>query len=231
MAGRMYYLVSSLPSLGDLGSVPPLALGALREHAAETAGARDLVEAVLVGDDLLQRDAALAGEIETPEPSVLTVEQARGEQPLPAHLAAEADPAARSVGGDAVWAAYFRHAAAVARRRGSRFLADWVGSEVALRTALTTARAKALGLDPAGYLVAAELADPGTDFSELVTNWAAAANPLEGLRVLDRGRWQWLAEHEAWFSFTDDELAVYAARLVLLTRWHRMTAGPAAGGG
>jgi len=36
-------------------------------------------------------------------------------------------------------------------------------------------------------------------------------------------RWAWLADNDAWFSFRDDELAVYAARLMLLHQWKRIT--------
>ena len=231
MPGSHYYLVCALPSLGDLGSVPPLSPAALRELAGESTGPAALVDAILLGDDLLQRDATLAGETTEAEPAVLSPEQVRGEQPLPSELAAADDPVARPVAGDAAWAAYFRHAAAVAQRRASAFLAAWVGHEVALRNALAAARAKALDLDVADYLVTPELGDPGPALGEVVTQWAAAATPLEGLKVLDRARWEWLGDHDAWFSFGDDELAVYAARLIILVRWHRLSAVPRTGAG
>jgi hypothetical protein len=32
-----------------------------------------------------------------------------------------------------------------------------------------------------------------------------------------------LTAHDAWFTFSDDELAVYAARLMLLHQWLRIT--------
>jgi hypothetical protein len=51
---------------------------------------------------------------------------------------------------------------------------------------------------------------------------------LEGQKVLDRARWAWLDEHDRWFTFEDDELAAYAARLLLVNRWHRITSPPAA---
>ena len=223
MAGDNYYLVSALPSLPGLGSVPPLSLAALFEHVSASARARALVEAVLLGDDLLQRDAALAGESREVEPVVLTSAQVRDDEPLPPHLARGEDEQATRIASDAVWEAYFHHAAAVARRSGSGFLAAWVGHEVALRNALAGARAKMLDLDPDDYLVAPELGDADEDVTALLREWAEAENPLEGLRTLDAARWQWLTEHDAWFSFGDDELAVYAARLMLLVRWHRLS--------
>jgi len=223
MAVGNFYLVTSLPSLGELGTPPPLAPADLMGHV-EGSSAADAVAAVLLADDLIQREAYLAGETDQVEPAVLSPAQAQDEEPLPASLAPEPDAAAARQGpaSDAIWEAYFRHAAAAARRSGSAFLRAWVGFEVALRNALATARAKALDLDPDTYLVTPDLADADTDVSPLVSEWSDAANPLEGLRALDRGRWAWLHEHDAHFSFQDDELAAYAAKLVLVARWHRL---------
>ncbi len=223
MAVGNYYRVTALPSLGDLGSPPPITPAEWVAHLSG-ASAREVVEVLLLSDDLLQREAFLAGESEQVEPAVLSAEQARDEAPLPPSLAPEGDePSARQgPPSDAVWEAYFRHVADVARRRGSPFLQAWVGYEVGLRNALATARAKALDLDPEPYRVASDLADPDAVVQQPVSEWADAENPLEGLRVLDRGRWQWLADHDPHFTFADDELAVYAARLMLLVRWYRL---------
>jgi hypothetical protein len=230
MAARGYFLVSALPSMGELGSAPPWTPVALLEHVREAGGPAAVVEALLLGDDLLQRDALLAGEIEETRTAVLTPEQAADEMPLPAHLVPGGDEEVdedeeREVvrhAGDAIWLAWFRHAAEVGRRHGSRFLQAWIGHEVAMRNALATARATALGLDPADYLVAIDLSEAGVDFSDLISEWAASPDPLAGQRVLDQARWTWLKEHEAWFSFGADEVAAYAAKLMLIDRWHRV---------
>jgi hypothetical protein len=42
------------------------------------------------------------------------------------------------------------------------------------------------------------------------------------MKVLDQARWRWLNDNDAWYSFADDELAAYAARLMLLHRWDRL---------
>jgi len=228
MAPRNFYLGSSLPPLGDLGSTPPLALADLAEHVREFAGARSLVEAILLGDDLLEREALLAGERTEVAPAVLTAAQARNEAPLPEYLVGEEGEAPRRIAADALWEAYFRHAAAVARRRTSAMLAQWVAHEVAMRNALAAERAKALGLEPADYVVAPDLAEADPDLGALVAEWAAAPDPLAGMRVLDHARWRWLLDHEGWFTFADDEVAAYAAKLMLLHRWHRL-AGEAPG--
>ena len=223
MAVGNYYLVTALPTLGDLGSPPPIAPADLVDGLRD-ASARGLVEAVFLSDDLLQHDAYLAGEVDEAEPAVLSADQVQDEEPMPAFLAGEAEQAPPSEGPatDAIWARYFRHADAVARRERSPFLEAWVGYEVGLRNALAAARAKSLDLEVETYLVATDLADRDSDFSALVSEWTDAANPLEGLRVLDRARWAWLHEHDAHFTFADDELAAYAAKLMLLVRWHRL---------
>jgi hypothetical protein len=224
MAGRAFYLVTSLPPLPDLGGVPPLALDELADQVSARRGPADLVRTILLADDLLQRESFLAGETAAVQPAVLTAAQVRNEAPLPEFLAIETAEAGRRLASDAVWEAYWREVWAVARRRGSTFLREWTRSELALRNALATARAQALGLDPADYLVAPDLAGRLDDHAPTVSEWAAAPNPLEGLRVLDRTRWAWLVEHDQWFSFGDDEVAAYAAKLALLARWHRINA-------
>jgi len=213
-----YYIVA-LPALGDLGSAPPLRPAQLLENVADSPGLRALVEALFLFDDLLQREAFLAGEMGEVDPVVLTPAQARNEAALPAYLAPGDEGAAAA---DSVWRACFRYAWDLARRRGSQFLADWVRYEVGLRNALAGARARRLGLEESDYLVAADLAATDEDFTTALRDWSAAATPLAGLRVLIEARWAWLSEHDAWFSFRDDELAAYAAKLMLLHQWRRL---------
>ncbi|MBS3733391.1 MAG: hypothetical protein KGY99_00495 [Phycisphaerae bacterium] len=232
MGSQNYYLLTMLPALGDPGAAPPLTPRELRRITAEADGPLVLVDTVLLADDLRLRDAVLAGEVDATtndalrSPAVLGSDQLRGEAPLPAHLTGgETDTgnASARTGVDAVWEAYFRHAAATARQTGSEFLAAWVEWEVALRNALARERTKALELVAEDYLVAPDLAGD-EEVSEAVIAWTSAANPLDGLRALDRWRWHWLVAHDAYFSFADDEVAAYAAKLSLLRRWERLEA-------
>ncbi len=215
-----YYLLSALPGLVDLSSPPPLTCLDLLEQVSGRA--RALVETLFLSDDLLQRDALLADQIDKAEPAVLTVAQVRDQEPLPDYLSGGYDEAARRIAADAVWEAYFRHAADVARHLDSAFLAGWTAHEVAMRNAVAGARARALALEAGDYLVAVDLSAED-DLSAVTAEWAAAPNPFVGLRILDTARWRWIAEHDAWFSFGDNELGAYAARLMLLVRWQRLT--------
>lgn len=225
MPGSNYYILSHLPGLGGFGSEPALSAGQLLEQVAFDTTANELVRAVWLGDDLLQRQSFLAGELKQQEvaPAVLTVRQIRDEEPLPDQLiVSKGDEASGRQVVDRLWSAYFNYGAVVARRGRSELLGAWLSFELGLRNALAEARAKALELEGRDYLVRATLEQTDYDFETLLTEWASAATPLAGLRVLDRARWAWLDERGAWFSFGYDELVAYAAKLMLLHRWHRL---------
>jgi hypothetical protein len=55
-----------------------------------------------------------------------------------------------------------------------------------------------------------------------VSEWTNAGTPAAGLRVLDTARWQWIKDHDDWFTFSDDEVTAYGAKLMLLQRWHKL---------
>jgi hypothetical protein len=235
MSGQNYYLLTALPGLGELGSDPPLTPRAMLEMLATSPGAQQLASAIFLSDDLLLRQAVMSGEIpaDQADPAVLSTEQVRDEAPLPDFLAgltgpdgetAQEDEAAGTarLGVDRVWALYFEHAARLAR--GSEMLSEWVRHEVGLRNALAAARAKALGLDAARYIVAWQLGGSEDEYAAALSEWSAAPNPLAGLQALDAARWNWIAQHSRHFTFSDDELAAYAARLVILHRWKRIAA-------
>ncbi len=215
------YELTSLPGLVDLGAAPPLTGRELLDRLDGAPRPQALIRALWLHDDLLQREALLAGEIDSVEPLVLSAAQARNEAPLPEFLGS-AESMSHRPEADSLWEAYFRHVAQVAEDTGCRFLAVWVGAEVALRNALAVARARNLGLQPSDYVVAEDLAEPSVPVADAIGPWSAAAHPLDGWRALIRWRWEWTRAHDAWFTFGDDELAAYGAKLMLLVQWHRL---------
>ena len=224
---RYDYLLSVLPALDLIGSVPPISKRDFLEQVIDSNGPVETVEALLLSDDLTQYQALLAGEIEQDRAdlAVLSVDKAEGESVLPDFLlpeegADEQEDARASV--DAIWSRYFRHAAAVAKRKGGGFLRGWIGFEVGLRNALATTRAHILELDAEAYLVAPDLGDRDIDYTHAISTWSAAADPLAGQEALDKIRWDWLEENGGWYSFYACEIEVFAARLVLLHRWRRI---------
>ena len=224
---RYEYLLSILPTLEQMGSIPPLSKHALLEQVIGSNGPADTVEMLLLSDDLMQYQALLTEEIEQDRTdlAILSLDKTENKSALPDFLlpeeASEKHESMR-LSVDEIWTRYFHHAASVAKRTRSSFLKAWIGFEVGLRNALVTARAQILDLDPAAYLVAPELADKNTDFSHIVSEWSGASDPLNALKMLDEARWDWLDEHGGWYSFYACEIEVYAARLVLLHRWRRI---------
>ena len=219
--GNNYYLITSLETLESLTSAPPLSISAFRAKITDMPGAEDLVKTLLLSDDLMQRQAVLSGEIEQGAPTILTKEQITDEEPLPEYLDLPSEGSPRRIAGDSLWSAYYRHAMSVAKRLKCAFLEDWIGFEVALRNALAEARAKTLGLDPNEYLVEPQLGS-SVNFAPIISEWSSAPNPLAGLKVLDNARWDWLERNDRAYSFEDDEIAAYAAKLMLLHRWRRL---------
>lgn len=217
-----YFYLTTLPALGKLGSSPPMQLADLIEHVAENRHWLGPLEMLVLLDDLHQREALLAGETDEVEPAVLTLPQMQGEARLPAWLASPAD-AEKPVGleVDRLWDRYFSYAHRLAVSCRNRFLAGWVEFEVALRNELAAARARRLGLGDADYLVAKDLVQGDEDLAPVLSEWEAATTPLTGLRVVIRARWSWIDRHDAWFSFSVDELLAYAARVMLLEQWRR----------
>ena len=221
MGADNYFTLTALPVLEPPPAEPPLALAAFVERVPD-GRPRELARCVLLADDLLQREAVLAGELPKPDPAVLSAEQVTGDAPLPDELGPEGErDAPGRIPVDAIWSAYYRWADRRARELHSRFLRQWVGWEITTRNALAIARARALELDPEGFLVARSLVHDTREAEALATAWAAAGHPLDGFRGLLASRWRWVDRKEPWFTFDDEEFAAYAAKLVLLHRWLR----------
>jgi hypothetical protein len=225
---RHFYLLCMLPGLGDWGSVPPVSKQNLLTVVTESEGPVDIVQALLLSEDLLQREAVLAGEREPgrADLAVLSLKQANDEEPLPLFLRTDRKEAGGSsdypVAADSIWHNYFQHAFETGRLYRTPFLQAWVGFEVGMRNALTGIRAEALNLDPGPYMVAQELGDPEFPFESIVADWTAALNPLEAHKVLEKARWNWVTEHEGWYRFSNDEVAAYTVKTMILHRWREI---------
>lgn len=225
--GRHDYLLSVLPALEQIGSIPPMSKQEFLEQVVDSSGPADTVKMILLSDDLVQYESLLAEEIEPDQTdmAVLSVDKTENEHVLPDFLLPEEqnqEQEIKRLSTDELWSRFFNHAAFVAKRKHSRFVKAWIGFEVGLRNALVAARAQILDLDSAGYLVAPQLADNDVDYSSILSAWSAASNPLMAMEVLDKARWDWLDEHGCWYSFSACEIEVYAAKLVLMHHWRRI---------
>lgn len=224
---RYEYLLSSLPGLEPIGSIPPMSKRDFLERVVYSNGPVDTVEVLLLGDDIAQFEALSTEEVNKDhiDFAVLSPGKAESGPVLPEFLLPEESVEQHEnerLSVDEIWSRYFNHAALVAKRAQSGFLKDWIGFEVGLRNALVTARAQILELDPVAYMVTPQLADNDMDYSFIISAWSAASNPLAALEVLDKARWNWLEQHGKWYSFSACEIEVYAARLILLHHWRRI---------
>lgn len=227
---RYEYLLSSLPGLEPIGSIPPMSKRDLLEQVIYSNGPVDTVEVLLLGDDIAQYEALSTEEANKDriDFAVLSPDKTESGPVLPEFLSPEESTEQHEnerLSVDEIWSRYFNHAALVAKRAQSGFLKEWIGFEVGLRNALVAARAQILDLDPAAYLVAPQLADDDMDYSFIISAWSAASNPLAALEVLDKARWDWIEQHGKWYSFSACEIEVYAARLILLHHWRRILSG------
>ncbi len=223
---RNDYLLSTLPALEPIGSIPPMSKSELLEQVADSNGPVRTVEMILLNDDLIQYEAFLSEETDQDKIDLafLSLEKAENEPVLPDFLLPEEENQEedKRLAIDGIWSRYFHHAKKIAKRNNSKFLKAWIGFEVGLRNALTEIRSHILDLDAEAYLVTPELADTDMDYSNIISSWSAAPTPLAALEVLDKVRWEWLEENGSWYSCSDDEIEVYAAKLILLHHWRRI---------
>jgi hypothetical protein len=219
MSGH-YYLVSSLPPLpASVEEPPPLTLDALVDALRLEGGAPwRLGRAILLEPDLRAREVARARH--DPDPRFLVLDDVLAEDGAPGLLDAGEDDGRRRVPHDAVWERYAQWALAVSAAEGSTLLAAYTRYNLALRNALARARAARLGLDAEPSTVLAEEALDDAEVTDPVLRWSQAATPLEAELALDRARWEYLVEAAPWFTFSLDEVADYALRLVLGHRWN-----------
>ena len=149
-------------------------------RVAESQGPVASVEMIFLSDDLMQREALLAGELESDQVDMVVISPSLEQEDadLPEFLTSDNPsdkPENARLAVDSLWKRYFQHAHYVARAKGSSFLKAWIGFEVGLRNSIVVARAQRLDLDPDIYLVSPELSDPNYDASGLLSAWSSAS--------------------------------------------------------
>jgi hypothetical protein len=222
---KPYYILSMLPTIESLGAPAPLTAREFLDLFEPDDPLRGDIEALFLTEDLLLRQATLAGrDCNGFAPAVLSRGQITGELDLPEALIVErTDDAMRFIAPeDALWERYYEWLADLAKTRRSKFLSEWTRFEVGLRNALAAYRADALDLDVSGYLIAESLGGDQSEFAAILNDLQTGETPLDQKEILDLARWAWLNEHDEWFTFDEDEILAYAVRLLLTTRWERI---------
>ncbi|BBM85351.1 DUF2764 family protein [Candidatus Uabimicrobium amorphum] len=97
---------------------------------------------------------------------------------------------------------------------------DWLEWEVGLRKYLANARAESLGTSLSGNLLVKALEiDSPFDYQRIVNDYHKQTSPLESEKLLDLERWKFADSLAVPYSFSDDEIVVYAIKLLILERW------------
>ncbi len=225
---RHFYILCFLPEIKTFHDPPPISKQELLSVVKESGGPTEIVQLLLLNDDLIQREAVLAEEIEPDEsdPVVLSHEQVNAKKALPEFMVSGQEKQNETpdnlIAADRIMHNYFHHMWKIAKTHRSQFLKAWVEFEVGLRNALARVRAQTLNLDPKPYLVTPELENPKLSFENILADWNKASDPLEATKVLDMARWDRVTELEQWYSFGSDEIFAYTAKLMILHRWKQI---------
>ena len=99
-------------------------------------------------------------------------------------------------------------------------LKQWSNFEMALRNELVRARAGRKKIDPLKFL---RLPDsPQAETSHLAMIAYRSTSILEGEKILDQGRWNFLESLSLGHYFDFDYLLVYGLKLKILERWDKI---------
>ncbi len=218
MGGVNYYLLASLPALGELGTPPPLSYRDFLTAIEVNKRARLFASLVALEEDLLclQSTEQTAADL-----FVLPDKNLSRSGALRLFFPQSACPQSDDL--DVIMPAYFEALRKKARELRSSFISEWVRFEVSLRSAIGRARAQKLGVE---YRETPAV-EADRDLTALAADWSAAENAVDGALLVEGVRWSWLTAHDRWYQFTDDELIAYGTKLLSLLRWERIAAADA----
>ena len=104
--------------------------------------------------------------------------------------------------------------------QGSGSLRHWANFEIALRNELVAARAARKKIDALKFLRPGP--SPQAEISHLAMAAYRSASILEGERILDQARWNFLEALSSGHYFDFDYLLVYGLKLKILERWDKI---------
>ncbi|MBN1944310.1 MAG: DUF2764 family protein [Bradymonadales bacterium] len=222
---KYYRLMSIMLKLPEVPDVPPIELKAAVDQIMEAVDEADRrgVVALLEFLDCRNLEARLQGVEVFDDRAVFSRAALEERVDLPAYMTDflelyESGAIAESYPFDALWRAYFGHLLRVAEEARSSFLQEWAGFEITLRDALVLLRAEDLG-EKGEPRLSGVLTEEGESHLTLLSAYAEASNPLEGERVLDRGRLKKIEAISGIDPFSADAVLAYLAALLILDRW------------
>ncbi|MFH1281149.1 MAG: DUF2764 family protein [Candidatus Omnitrophota bacterium] len=99
-------------------------------------------------------------------------------------------------------------------------LKKWITFEVALRNELVRARASRQKVDPLKFIRFPDF--PDTQIRHIALAAYRSASILEGEKILDEARWNFLESLSSGHYFDFDSLLIYALKLRILERWEKI---------
>jgi len=104
--------------------------------------------------------------------------------------------------------------------QGRNSLKQWAGFEIALRNELARARAVRKKIDPLKFLRFPD--SPQAEISHLAMAAYRSISILEGEKILDQARWNFLEALSFGHYFDFDCLLIYGLKLKILQRWDKI---------
>lgn len=217
MSARLYYLLALLPPLPALGDAPPLGMAELLRiiDQERISDARLLAEAFKFQAQLMQA-ATLKLLGYSAGDTAGTYSFGPDSPPVLIELFLR-DP--NEIGEDVwfteLWVEHLGFFHSVGKTLGCPLLCRWAAWEKALRLQLQAARS-------GGDTDLKVNATDSHDHRELIAAWRAATDPMDGEKILDQARIDFIEAESRRYSFGIDELAAYFLKLSLLTRHAQM---------
>lgn len=116
-----------------------------------------------------------------------------------------------------VWGKFFAYQKKIALKHKS-CLFSWIEWEIGLRKYIATTRAESLGTTVSSLVKSLDNTS-ACDYQKIMTHYHKETSPLGSEQFLDSERWKYADSLAIPYSFDNDEVVVYAIKLLILERW------------
>ncbi len=217
-----YYLLNSLPPLeANFQAQPPLSSATFwRRVQEEESSFQELIQAILLEKDISnleqvafhQKPLSVAS-ISLESLARIWEEKGLAERFFPSALSEWIEPEKWH---EEIWDAYFDYCFGMARRYDSS-LQEWLTWNLGLKKAFYEKR----DLEPVKRREFRAFIpnDDDREYQNIIQLYYKASHPMEAELSLDKVRWEKITTLANPYSFSQDEVVVYALHLLLLERW------------
>lgn len=221
---KKYYLLASLPPLSFVyNEQPAISIQKFwRKMLGENASIAELVRSILLQQDIANMEKiangyapVFAGTI-----SLEKLQKAKSDTNLLRDDVPQGvwESLSFEKWQPTVWVHLYNYQNEIAHKHNS-CAKDWLEWEVGLRKYLANVRAESLGTSLSGNLLVKAVEDSPFDYQKIVSDYHKQTSPLESEKFLDLERWKFADSLAIPYSFSDDEIVVYAIKLLILERW------------